>query len=453
MNKSNDEPSELAKKKLRAAVFWDAENVALRNDHNVARKFRTWLDNNYTTDALFAFADWNGPYRDLGRLLYKIGFDLIHVPDDLKDSADCQMASYIVDWIIRSPDTEFYVIASGDAVFEPMTQALQKQGKRVMVVSNPMITRPETVLRADIYKDIATFRDTPARIEEVGGEKDVKMSPEEAKSVAFRRLQEAIAKLNRLGKSTPREYVIAVVDHLNPGLNIGHEGFDSWSQIINQAIAEGYITLEGDEPYPELVLSGKTAKISQDSSLDIDNTMMQFQKVVEEMYHSGEHMGMESVVHKVREKGIDYSKLGYSRFGNFARAAESRDIIRIIDQHGSPPLLKPVYSFEQVLEWYKQNTRKFFGTGAKVPSNPFIERTIRMLYKYDTGIPEMESYLERKDIKDTYNAILRQSGLSFIPPYEQIILAILLGKDWNCEDAINVVNQELAPLGYAIECP
>jgi hypothetical protein len=65
----------------------------------------------------------------------------------------------------------------------------------------------------------------------------------------------------------------------------------------------------------------------------------------------------------------------------------------------------------------------------------------------------MEKYLKDSNIQRKYQRILKASGLSFIPPYEQIIVSILFGKGWSCEDVIDVVNSELEPLGYAVECP
>lgn len=440
-------------RKPRAAVFWDAENVTFKDERSIAEEFRKWIEDKYTPDALLAFADWNGPYRDQGRLLYRIGFDLIHVPDELKDSADCQMAAYAVDWLLRSPRTSTYVLASGDAVFEPLILALQKQGKEVVVISNPLTTRPETILRADDYRDIDSFRPTILKLETIEDEKAQKMTPEKTRDVAFRRLQEAITKLKKLGRKTPRKYVKAVAEHLNPGLKMGEEGYDTWDQIISQALSERLVGLEGDEPYAQLVLTRKVAKISEDETESLDKMMQEFRDIVEEMHEKGEHTGMESVVHRVREENLDYTQLGYNKFGDFARAAESRDLIRIVERDDSPPALKPAYTFDKMLEWYQNNTRKFFGQGAKVPSDRFIKRTLRMLYKYDASISEMEEYLRDPDIREVYNQILNASGLSFIPPYEQILLSILLGKGWGCERSIEVVNQELSPLGYEIECP
>ncbi|TXT55955.1 MAG: hypothetical protein BAJATHORv1_30338 [Candidatus Thorarchaeota archaeon] len=436
-----------------AAVFWDAENVTFKDEPRLSEEFRKWLKDNFTVGAMLAFADWNGPYRPLGRLLYKIGFDLIHVPDELKDSADCQMAAYMIDWLIHSPETQYYIIVSGDAVFEPFVRGIQKQNKLAVIISNPMITRPETVLRSDIYLDIDSFRPPPTDTEGWKIDRATKTSPEVVRNTAFRRLQESISKLNKLGRSTPIRYVRAVVEHLNPEFRVGIEHFDGWDQIIQQAIAEDLVRVEGGEPFAELVLTDKVAKITKAQTDSLDAALERFAQIVRDMHAEGEHTGMESVVQRVRKEKINYNALGYSKFGDFARAAESRDLVRIVDQGKRPPVVKPVYAFDEMLEWYKQNTREFFGPGAKVPQDPFIKRTIQFLNKYDVSIKQMEKYLKDEQIRYMYERILETSGLSFIPPYEQILISILFGKGWTCKDAIEVINRELAPLGYAVECP
>lgn len=439
--------------KPKAAVFWDAENVTSVRDERIAEGFKNWLDAVYDAEVKYAFADWNGPYQDVGKRLYRIDFDLIHVPDDLKDSADCQMATYVVNWLVRSPDTESFILVSSDAVFEPLMIALQKQGKDVVVVSSPMITRPETVIRSDEYLDIDSFRPVAYDLEVIGEEHTKQRSPEELRAIGFRRLQETIVRIKKLGKATYPRYVEAVVKHLNPEIDITRLGFEDWGQLISQALIEELVVKEGEKPYTELKLRRSVAKLTQDQTDTLDATFEKFRELVESMASQSDYMGMERVVQKVRSAGIDFTKHGYDKFGDFVRAAESRNLVRIEPQEGKPPAVKPVYTVEQMKNWYENNVKDYFGSGAKVPRDRYIQRTIQMLYKYDVSIPGMEKYLKDRNIQRKYQRILKASGLSFIPPYEQIIVSILFAAGWECEDVIDVVNSELEPLGYAVECP
>jgi hypothetical protein len=103
--------------------------------------------------------------------------------------------------------------------------------------------------------------------------------------------------------------------------------------------------------------------------------------------------------------------------------------------------------------WYKKNRTKYFGEGAKIPQPRFVQKTIQFLYQYDISFTKLESHLENDEIQKSYNAILETSGVSFIPPYEKVILSILLGLGQNCQKVLEIVNKEMAPLGYELKCP
>jgi len=439
--------------KPKAAVFWDAENVSGITEPYVANNFDNWLSSKYEVNARFAFADWSGPFKEVGTALYKIRFDLVHIPDNLKDSVDCQMAAYIIDWLLRSPQTISYIIVSGDAVFEPIVKALQKQGKQVTVVSDILVTRPETVIRADSYEDIDVFKPKAITIGALKGEKEPKRTEDELKQNAILRLQETIARLKNEGKRTYERYVKIMARRYNADISFGRPGFYDWNEVVVQAIFDGIIIVEGEGLGAQLRLSEKAAETSVDRSASLESALGKLGEIVESMYEKDERTGMEFVVNRIRAAKIDYQKLGFSKFGDFVRAAEGRNLVRIEAHEDSPPIVKPVYNEERMNKWYKDNYAKYFGEGAKIPQPRFVLRTVQFLYQYDVSFTKLESYLKNNDIQKSYDAILETSGVSFIPPYEKVILSILLGLGQNCQKALEIVNKEMAPLGYELKCP
>lgn len=445
--------SPLAKEGEKTAVFYDAENVTSIRDKEVAANFKQWLGTDYDITALFAFADWSGPYREVGDMLYQIGFDLIHVPDTLKDSADCQMGAYIMDWNLRSPETMTYVFVTGDSIFQPLMKGLQKQGKHVVIVSDLMITGAEIILRADRYIDIATFRKRIDIGSSPDEEKKRGRSKKNLREIALQRLQETITKLKAEHRQTYRNYVIPMLQRLNPDVPFGNPGFNDWNETIDHAIYEGIVRIAGEGKAAQLRLSEDVAKRSVEKVDSLDSALIRFSDIVKEMHEQGEHTGMESVVHKVREMNIDYEDLGYDKFGDFARMAESRGFVKIAEQEGRPPILKPVYSESFIEEWYRKNLNKYFGKGAKTPQPKFLMRTVQFLDRYDTSLSKLDDLMSNRHLQKTYQDILETSGVSFIPPYEKVLLFILFGRSYSCKDALEIVNKEMAPLGYDLKCP
>jgi len=443
----------LKSEKPKTAVFWDAENVSGITESYMGKNIQSWLAMKYDVIAKFAFADWSGPYREVGNALYRIDFDLIHIPDNLKDSADCQMAAYIIDWLLRSPNTISYIIVSGDAIFEPTIKALQKQGKHVTVVSNPLVTRPETIIRADTYEDIGIFKPKAIKINPLKDEKEEEKTEEKLKQTALLRLQETIARLRKEGKPTYDRYVRVMLRRYNPDVMFGRPGYYNWDEAMTQAVFDGYIVYEGEGLGSQIKLSAKAAETSVDRSTSLENSLEKLGTIVESLYEKGEHTGMESIVHHVRKAKIDYINLGFSRFGDFVKAAEGRELVRIVAQNDSPPAVKPVYTDEKINDWYKTNCTKYFGERARVPPSPFITRTIQFLYQYDVGISKLEAILADTKIQESYDSILEMSGISFIPPYEKALLSVLLGTGISCTESLEIVNKELAPFGYELKCP
>ncbi len=90
-----------------------------------------------------AYADLRNPY--LRRLLCQLksaGFQIHHAwsgnrPGALKNTADGHMARGIGDLLAAHPDIETVIIVSGDNFFAAIASELAREGKHVIVASNP----------------------------------------------------------------------------------------------------------------------------------------------------------------------------------------------------------------------------------------------------------------------------------------------------------------------------
>ena len=137
------------------AIFWDVENVSDESATHKAMTERIRQTGNVVK--AFAFADWNDR-RQMAEELYKLGYDLIHIPDSKDNASDYKMASYILDHLLHYPETTRYVMITGDGDFKLIAGSLKERGVELWLISNPIITASELPELATMYSDIFSFR-------------------------------------------------------------------------------------------------------------------------------------------------------------------------------------------------------------------------------------------------------------------------------------------------------
>jgi len=126
-----------SEEQIPTAIFWDIENV--HDDLETHRKLTESIREETNVVKMYAFADWDA-YRKVAENLYELGFELIHVPDSRDNAADYKMAAFILEHIVRYPETEQYVMITGDGDFKLIAGALKEKGHLLWVISNPVIT-------------------------------------------------------------------------------------------------------------------------------------------------------------------------------------------------------------------------------------------------------------------------------------------------------------------------
>ncbi len=110
-------------------------------------------------------------------------------------------------------------------------------------------------------------------------------------------------------------------------------------------------------------------------------------------------------------------------------------------------------STAEVSNWFDKNLQKHFGTIAKKPIELFLAKIAEELNLYGIDLDGLERILGNKEIRARYQAILRDSNVGFLPPYQQILFFVLLSRGLKPHRVVERVNNELRLLGITLWAP
>ncbi|HEY9645242.1 MAG TPA: NYN domain-containing protein, partial [Chroococcidiopsis sp.] len=86
-----------------------------------------------------------------------LGFDFVHVyhPAKGKNSTDIQIVVDVMDYLVRIPDLEWVILATGDSDFSPLFRRLRELGKSVVGIGprSPLSNAVENSCNQFIYTD------------------------------------------------------------------------------------------------------------------------------------------------------------------------------------------------------------------------------------------------------------------------------------------------------------
>jgi uncharacterized LabA/DUF88 family protein len=433
------------------AVFWDVENVA--DESATHRSMTQQIREAGTIVKAYAFADWD-TRRNMAEELYELGYDLIHVPDVKDNASDYKMAAYILDHLTHYPETNRYVMITGDGDFKLIAGALKERGVELWLISNPIITASELPDLATIYSDIFSFRPALDCVRPEDCEESVQ-SIVRLRHLAAVQLQEVIRLIAKTGSKPGVGHAKHVITSLNPDFNEKEMGFGHWNDFLEWSEAQGYVQLEGELPTTILVLPKKLPPQSVKISKEVNEAFAFIAKVAEEGLNEGTPYNLRDIGLTIKERGLETENLGYRRFSDFVLSAEKRGIIRIVapETDGESPIVLPVYDVDRMHVWFEENVEKLFGPSVNVPKDSFLRKIGQMLLDTQTSLAELENCLTVPKVKDAYNSILTASDLPFLPPFQQSLTHILIGKGLECADITSKVNEELSPLGIKLSCP
>lgn len=433
-------------------VFWDVENVHDMLDTHV--RMTDAIRKSGRIVKAFAFADWD-TRRRMAEHLHQLGYDLIHVPDAKDNAADYKMASYIMDHVVHYPETQQYVMITGDGDFNLIAGALRERGFDLWVISNPIITSSALSELATKYNDIYSFR--PVHLDCSRPEDcDVssgRLSDYRRRAGMF--LREAIQKIKDSGQKTGLGHVKHVMNSLNPQFDERVLGFSTWGEFIDWAESQRYVKREGEPPNTVLEIPSEDIPEASHLSLELQGAFESLLATVEKKIERGESTSLAEIKKAMKAKGIDHESVGYLRFNDLVLSAEKRGIVRVLASgEGEENItLFPQCTVDRVREWFEENVTNLFGETVKIPKAVFLEKISQMLLENRATLKHLETYLKDETIKSTYQEILDGSGIPFLPPYQMSMAYVMLGKGRTIENTVDRVNAELEPLGITLKVP
>lgn len=330
------------------AVLWDVENVNPGNDVSFIEGFSDYVSQFGRLTVAQAFADWTRrPIKGLSRLLSEHHFELIHIPAARKNSADISLITYGIELALQHPDLKTFVLVTGDSDFRPLVKSLRRNGKRVIVICDMKTARADFLILADEYRDYRTLRpggSTPRDREEIEEEiketrkreekeRPEKTAEEETKALqekrknAYNLLTEAITKMKDEDIKPGIGLAKVRVQMLNPNFEEKELGFSSWSNFINAAQEEGFITVTGKGEGLILdVAKQKKEKTDQEKAFEmLLKVLKKHDKGEKPQYHNQAIIAEE--LYKMPEFSRIKEKLGYRKFKDFIQAAEVRKLV------------------------------------------------------------------------------------------------------------------------------
>ena len=255
------------------ALFCDFENVALGVRDAKIPKFdmqlvleRLLLKGSIVVKK--AYCDWER-YKQFKPTMHEAAFELIEIPHTRqsgKNSADIRMVVDALDLCYTKEHIDTFVIISGDSDFSPLVSKLRENDKTVIGVGVKNSTSDLLMNNCDefiFYDDLVrasastkSRRRRPSKKKTATEKKpDKKAEKKEAAGKNGDRQDEAIdlvletmeALLAERGDPVWGSMIKQTLKRRRPGFNESFYGFQSFSDLLEEAEDRGFLHLEPDE--------------------------------------------------------------------------------------------------------------------------------------------------------------------------------------------------------------
>src|SRR6185369_17139350 len=230
------------------AVFIDFENLALgfqnrRDRFEIGRVLERLVEKGKIV-VKKAYADWGrfGPYT---QAMHEAAIELIEIPKRMqtgKNSADIRLVVDAIDMAYAKEHITTFVIVSGDSDFSPLVSKLKENGKHVIGLG--MQDSTSELLRDNCDEFIY--------YEDLG--KAPHMAPvlnaqlPENKRKAFALLLESLLALRRENKEVLWSSMVKdTMKRKKPSFNEAYHGYRTFSELLEDAKAQGLLDLEIDK--------------------------------------------------------------------------------------------------------------------------------------------------------------------------------------------------------------
>jgi uncharacterized LabA/DUF88 family protein len=236
------------------AVFVDYENLAIGARDAKMGRFRVEIVLKRLLEKgrivyKRAYCDW-GRYREDVAEFHRNGVELIDIPQSKmsgKNSADIRMVVDALDLCYAKQHIDQFALLSGDSDFSPVVHKLKENDKRVIGCGVKSSTSNLLIASCDefIYYD-----DLVRAAERVKPEVRRKGKPTDKKD----KKQEGLERLVEIVNSLETEYdplwgslVKQTIRRVYPGFSEQYYGFQTFSDLLEEAEDEGLIVLDYDD--------------------------------------------------------------------------------------------------------------------------------------------------------------------------------------------------------------
>jgi len=331
------------------AILWDIENVTPSSNSQFVDGLMEYSEELGKLTVCRVYGNWTK--SNLGRLSHLLsenGFELIHIPDSRKNSADISLITNAVELIYQYPHISKIVLITGDADFRPLLYTLRRNGKGIHIICNSANASEELLSLADSFKDYREIipgeaaeaaeeaveagknRESGRGRRSEGGRSRKGREEKAAGSVdlAYRFLVEAVQEMVKNGKKPGMGAVKVKLKILNPSFNERSFGFNSWNDFVYSARDKKLVDLvEEDQAIYLKLMNDKPPAEKTPLALACETLVEVLDTLTKEK--GKELHSLASVNTRLSEKKVDYASLGYKRLKDFILAAEKRDYVEV----------------------------------------------------------------------------------------------------------------------------
>jgi len=256
------------------ALFCDFENIALGVRDSASKVFdirlvleRLLLKGSIVTKK--AYCDWDR-YKSFKPGMHEAAFELIEIPHvkmSGKNSADIRMVVDALDLCYTKEHIDTFVIISGDSDFSPLVSKLRENAKTVIGVGVKQSTSDLLMSNCDefiFYDDLA-----PKHAEEPASKKSKTRKKRSKKKVAQKKDDPAQEAIDLVIETTEALYsergdraklwgsmIKQTLKRRRPGFNESFYGFESFSDLLEEAAERKQLDLERDEKSGGYIVRG-----------------------------------------------------------------------------------------------------------------------------------------------------------------------------------------------------
>ena len=255
------------------ALFCDFENIALgvRDTNYVRFEIQPVLERLLLKGSIVAkkaYCDWDR-YKEFKAAMHEAAFELIEIPHvsmSGKNSADIRMVVDALDLCYTKEHIDTFVIISGDSDFSPLVSKLRENAKTVIGVGVKNSTSDLLISNCDefiFYDELMVGREASKKrqrgkprakkLRRPGGDGKKADTPKREDDPAQEAINLVLETIDALyaerGDSTKLwgSMIKQTLKRRRPGFNESSYGFQSFSDLLEEAQSRNLVQLELDE--------------------------------------------------------------------------------------------------------------------------------------------------------------------------------------------------------------